>query len=117
MVNFFIAWGVLTLSCWASSTLLPGVRIPDTKDSLVVAAVLGAVSGLLGYLVVLMFGTDDMSVTILEIFAVRSIVIALLFTSLATRLASRMTFASNLSALGCAVLMSGLGTALQYLLG
>ena len=114
--QFVAAWAVLTLSCWASTTLLPGVSIPETKDSLIIAAVLGAISGLVGYLVLLMFGVDSPTLTGIEIFVVRSIVVALLFTVLAERMKPRLVFQSPLSALGCAVLMSGLGTTLQYLM-
>ena len=117
MSQFITAWAVLTLSCWAAMTLLPGVSIPNTRDSLVIAAILGAVSGLVGYLVVLLFGFDNPTLTAIELFVIRSIIVSLLFTILAERMKARVTFKSNLSALGCAVLMSGLGTTLQYLLG
>lgn len=116
VLQFVSAWAVLTLSCWAATTLLPGVKIPDTKDSLVVASILGAISGLVGYLVLLMFGVDSPTLTGIEIFVVRSIIVALLFTILAERLKPRLVFQSNLSALSCATLMSGLGTTLQYLM-
>jgi uncharacterized membrane protein YvlD (DUF360 family) len=116
VLQFITAWAVLTLACWASIKLLPGVNIPDAKDALVIAAVLGAISELLGYLVLLMFGVDNLMLTGIEIFVIRSIVIALLFTVLAERMKPRLAFQSSLSALGCAVLMSGLGTTLQYLM-
>ena len=115
MGSILQSWAVLTIAFWVASAILPGVHIHSIKDAVVVAAVFGLVNVLLGKVTFALIGVGTLGLTFFVSFLGRWLVDTVLLR-LAGQLTPRLTISSFPTAMVCALVMSGVGTSMQFLL-
>jgi putative membrane protein len=115
MAAILISWLVLGLSVWITAMVLPGVRVTGFGGALLVAAVFGVLNWAIGWLLFVAIGVATLGLGFLLAFVTRWLVDAIVL-KITDALTDSLTIKSFGWALGAALMMSGLGTAAQYLL-
>ena len=110
-----ISWLVLAVSVWFTAAVLPGVRVKGFAGAILTAAVFGVVNWLIGWLLFVVIGIATLGLGFLLAFVTRWIVDAIML-KVTDAMTERLTIDGFGWALGAALMMSGLGTAAQYLL-
>ncbi len=105
-MGFLISWGVVTLSLWAASELLDGMKIEGGFfGHLLTAGVFGLLNVLVGWLLFLVLGFASLGLGFLFAFVTRLVVTAILLKA-ADALSSKLTVRSFGTALVAALIMS-----------
>ena len=110
-----ISWLVLAACVWITAALLPGVRVKGFGGAVLTAAIIGVINWLIGWLLFALIGIATLGLGFLLAFVTRWIVDAIVLKA-ADAMTERLTIDGFGWALGAALMMSGLGTAAQYLL-
>ncbi len=114
-MNVLIAWLVLAVSVWITAAVLPGVRVKGVGGAILTAAIIGVMNWAIGWLLFVVIGIATLGLGFLLAFVTRWIVDAIVL-KITDAMTERLTIDGFGWALGAALMMSGLGTAAQYLL-
>jgi putative membrane protein len=109
MVSLLLSWLVLSLSVYVVSVLLPGVTLRKPSDAIIVAAMLGVVNLLIGWLLYVVIGIVTLGIGFLLAFITRWIVNAIILM-LVQSMTHRLEVRGFGTALLAALLMSLIGT-------
>jgi putative membrane protein len=115
-MGILISWLVLSFAVWLTAVLLPGFTIRGGFSSaIVVAALFGVLHFFLGWLFMVVFAIGTLGVALLLAFITRWIITAIILkiTDMTTH---RLEIAGFGTALIAALLMSLLGTGLEWVL-
>ncbi len=114
-MNLLLSWLILAAAIWLTAYLLPGVRVRSVGGAFLVAALLGILNVLLGWLFFTLLTIATLGLALLLAFITRWIVDAILLYMI-----SKFTDAIDIEgfkwALIAALVMSLLGTVGQWLL-
>jgi putative membrane protein len=116
MLEILLSWLILSVAVWLTATILPGVHVQSFGSAVVVAAIFGVLNYLLGWLLFGIIGIATLGLGFLLAFVTRWVVNTLLL-KLTGALTSRFTIDTWGMAFLAALLMSGLGTLGQWLVG
>lgn len=114
-MNLLISWLVLAVSVWITAAVLPGVRVKGLGGAILTAAVFGMMNWAIGWLLFVVIGIATLGLGLLLAFVTRWIVDAIVL-KVTDAMTERLTIDGFGWALGAALMMSGLGTAAQYLI-
>ncbi len=78
MIEFLLSWLVLSFGVWAAAALLPSVHIKSFKSAIIVAAALGVLNVLIGWLLFVIIGIGTLGLGFLFAFLTRLVVSAIL---------------------------------------
>jgi putative membrane protein len=109
MLSLLLSWLVLSLSVYVVSELLPGVILRKPADAIIVAALLGIVNLLIGWLLFFVIGVVTLGIGFLLAFVTRWIVGAIILMLVAA-MTERLEVRGFGTALLAALLMSLIGT-------
>lgn len=109
MISLLLSWLVLSLSVFVVSALLPGVTLRKPSDAIIVAALLGIVNLLIGWLLYVLIGIVTLGIGFLLAFVTRWIVNAIVLM-LVQSMTHRLEVRGFGTALLAALLMSLIGT-------
>jgi putative membrane protein len=109
MISLLLSWLVLSLSVYVVSVLLPGVTLRKPSDAIIVAAMLGIVNLLIGWLLFVVIGIVTLGIGFLLAFITRWIVNAIVLMLVAS-MTHRLEVRGFGAALLAALLMSLVGT-------
>jgi putative membrane protein len=109
MAALLLSWLVLSLSVLIVSAVLPGMTIRRPGDAIIVAAMLGVVNFLIGWLLFVLIGLATLGIGFLLAFLTRWLVNAIVLQLVAT-MTHRLTLRSFGTALLAALLMSLFGS-------
>jgi putative membrane protein len=116
MVELLISWLILSVAVWLTAMILPGVHVKGFGAAIFVAALFGVFNYLLGWLLFTVIGIATLGLGFLLAFITRWVVNTLLL-----KLTDAFTRKFNIDTWGmafvAALLMSGLGTLGQWLVG
>jgi putative membrane protein len=109
MLSILLSWLVLSLSVLVVAAILPGMTIARPLDAVIVAAMLGVVNFLIGWLLFFIIGIATLGLGFLLAFLTRWLVNAIVLQLVAT-MTTRLTVRSFGTALLAALLMSLFGS-------
>ncbi len=109
MIALLISWLVLSLSVYVVAIVLPGVTLRKPSDAIIVAAMLGVVNLLIGWLLYFVIGIVTLGIGFLLAFVTRWIVNAIILM-LVQSVTHRIEVSGFGTALLAALLMSLIGT-------
>lgn len=109
MLSLLLSWLVLSLAVYVVSVLLPGVILRKPSDAIIVAAMLGIVNLLIGWLLFFVIGIVTLGIGFLLAFVTRWIVDAIVLMFVAA-MTERLEVPGFGTALLAALLMSLIGT-------
>ena len=112
-MNVLVTWLVLAAAVWITGAVLPGVRVRGFVGALVTAAIFGLMNWAIGWLLFVLIGVGTLGLGFLLAFVTRWLVDAILL-KLTAALTTRLEVRSFAWALVAALVMSGVGTALEY---
>ena len=115
-MELLISWLILTVAVLITAQVLPGFRVHRFGDALVVAALVGILNLLLGWFFFVVIGFATLGLGFLLAFLTRLVADALVL-KLVDALTTRLTIRSFGTAFLAALLMSALGTAMEWLVG
>jgi putative membrane protein len=114
-MNLLLSWLILSVSVWVTAAILPGIKVRSFGGAIWAAAVFGVLNALLGWLFFTVFTIATLGLAWLLAFLTRWIINAILL-SLTGKLTDALEVRSFGSALVGALVMSLVGTLLQWLL-
>lgn len=114
-MSILISWLVLSFAVWLTAAILPGVRVKNFLSAIVVAAIYGILNFLLGWLLFTVLAVVTLGIAWLLAFITRWIIDAILLV-VTDRVTDRLQIDSFGWALGAALMMSVIGTFLEWLL-
>ncbi|MFW5925992.1 MAG: phage holin family protein [Myxococcota bacterium] len=116
MVELLLSWLILSVAVWLTATILPGVHVRSFGAAVFVAALFGVLNFVLGWLLFTVIGIATLGLGFLLAFLTRWVVntLVLKLTDLLTR---QLTIETWGMAFVAALLMSGIGTLGEWLLG
>ncbi len=114
-MNLLLSWLVLTVAFWITAAVLPGFHIKSFGKALLVAAIFGILNALLGWLFFAVFTILTLGIAWLLSFITRWIINAIML-KITARLTSGLTIDSFGWALLGALMISGIGTLLEWLI-
>jgi putative membrane protein len=112
-MSLLLSWLVLTVAVWITAVVLPGFHLKSFGSALLVAAVFGVLNFLLGWLLFAIFTIATLGLAWLLAFITRWIINAILLV-LTDKLTDRLSIDSFGWALGGALMMSAIGTVLEW---
>ena len=77
-MNLILSWLIMTLAVWATAALLPGFHLKSAKSAILVAAILGILNFLLGWILFAIFTVFTLGLAWLLAFITRWIINAIL---------------------------------------
>ena len=113
-MDLVLSWLVLSFAVWLTDALLPGFHVKNFKSALLVAAIFGVLSFLLGWLLFTVFTVLTLGLAWLLAFVARWIINAILLV-LTDKLTDHLKIDSFGWALGGALMMSVIGTVGEWL--
>lgn len=116
MLQILLSWLILSVAVWLTAAILPGVHVAGFGSAVVVAAIFGVLNYLLGWLLFGLIGIATLGLGFLLAFVTRWVVNALLL-KLTDALTRRIRIDTWGLAFLAALLMSGLGTLGEWLVG
>jgi putative membrane protein len=116
MLELLVSWLILSVAVWLTAVILPGVHVKGFGAAVVVAAIFGVLNYLLGWLLFTVIGIATLGLGFLLAFLTRWVVNTLLL-KLTDALTTRIDIETWGLAFVAALLMSGIGTAAQWLVG
>jgi len=108
-VRLILSWLILSLAVWVTAAVLPGFHIKGPKSALLVAAILGVLNFLLGWLLFAIFTVATLGIAWLLAFITRWIINAILLV-IVDKLTDHLKIDGFRWALGGALVMSLVGT-------
>jgi putative membrane protein len=114
-MNFLVSWLVLSLSVWITAMVLPGFHVKSLGKAVLVAAIFGILNALLGWLFFAIFTVATLGLAWLFSFITRWIINAILL-KITDRLTTGLTIDGFRWALAGALMISVLGTVMEWLL-
>ncbi len=114
-MNLLLSWLILSVSVWVTAAILPGIKVRSFGGAIWAAAIFGVLNALLGWLFFTVFAIATLGLAWLLAFLTRWIINAILL-SLTGKLTDALEVRSFGSALVGALVMSLVGTFLQWLL-
>jgi putative membrane protein len=114
-MSLLVSWLILTVAVWLTAVLLPGFHVRSATAAVVVAALIGVLNFLLGWLLFTVFTIATLGLAWLLAFITRWIIDAIIL-SLADRLTDGLTIDGFRWALAGAFVMSLIGTLGEWLL-
>ncbi|QKT03965.1 phage holin family protein [Ectothiorhodospiraceae bacterium 2226] len=115
MISLLLSWLVLSLSVLVVAALLPGMEVRRPLDAVVIAAMLGVVNFLIGWLLFVLIGIVTLGIGFLLAFITRWVVNAIVLL-LVSKLTHRLHVRSFGTALLAALLMSLIGSVAEALI-
>ena len=115
MMGFLISWALLTIVVFITAAIVPGFRIRGFTGAVLVAALFGILNFLLGWLLFVAIGLGTLGLGFLLAFLTRWIVDAIVL-KMVDALSKSLEIESFGRAFLAALVMSGLGTLLEFLL-
>lgn len=114
-MSLLVSWVILTVAVWLTAMLLPGFHVRSAVAAVGVAALIGVLNFLLGWLLFTVFTIATLGLAWLLAFITRWIIDAIIL-SLADRLTDGLTIDGFRWALAGAFVMSLIGTLGEWLL-
>ncbi len=115
-MSILVAWGVVTLSLWAASELLDGMKIEGGfLGHLLTAGIFGLLNVLVGWLLFLVIGFASFGLGFLFAFVTRVVVTAILL-KVTDALSSKLTVRSFGTAVVAALIMSVVSGVTEWVL-
>jgi putative membrane protein len=115
VTNALVSWLILSVSVWLTAAILPGFEVRGFKGAVIVAAIFGLLSWLLGWLLFVFFGLATFGIGFIFRFVTRWLVMTVLI-KLTDSISDNLTIKDFGTAAIGALIMSGLGTFGEYLL-
>ena len=112
-MGLLISWLLLTLAVLATSAIIPGFRVKGFGSAILVAALIGILNTLLGWLLFAVIGIATLGLGFLLAFVTRWIVNAIIL-KLVDGLTTRLSIRSFGTAMLAALVMAGLGTLFEW---
>jgi len=112
-MRVLMSWLLLSLSFWLTAAILPGFHVSGFGGAIGAAAVFGILNWLLGRLVFVFLGVATLGIGFFLAFLTRWFVMALLL-KFAAALSSSLWIDGFGTAIIGALLLSGIGTLLEY---
>jgi putative membrane protein len=109
MASILVSWLILSVAVYVTALLLPGFSISGAGGAALVAAALGALQWLIGWLLFLLIGVGTLGLGFLLAFVTRWLVTALLLKGIDTMSRSIHIRSFGTALLG-AMIMSAIGT-------
>ena len=114
-MSILLSWLVLTLAVWLTSYILPGFRVEGMGSALLVAALFGILNFFLGWLFFAVFAIATLGIAVLLAFITRWVINAIIL-KIVDALTDRLHIEGCMTAFIAALMMSGIGTAAEWLL-
>lgn len=114
-MNLLLSWLILAVAIWLTAYILPGVRVKSFGGAILVAALLGVLNMLLGWLFFTILTIATLGLALLLAFITRWIIDAILL-SIIDKFSDAIEIDGFKWALIAALVMSLLGTVGQWLL-
>lgn len=114
-MSILISWLILSVAVWITAAVLPGIRVKDFVSAILVAALIGILNFLLGWLLFTVFTIATLGIAWLLAFITRWIINAIIL-KVADAMTDRLTVDGFGWALGGALMMSAIGTLGEWLL-
>lgn len=114
-MNLLLSWLVLSVSVWVTAAVLPGFEVRSFWGAIKVAALLGLLQFLLGWLLFTLLAVGTLGIGLLVAFLLRWIVTALLL-KVTDAFSTSLRIKSFGTAFIGAMLMSGIGTLGEFAL-
>ncbi|HWB81118.1 MAG TPA: phage holin family protein [Nannocystaceae bacterium] len=115
ITSLLISWVVLTLVVLLTAAILPGITVRGFGGALVVAALFGLLNVGIGWLLFIAIGIGTLGLGFVLAFVTRWIVDAILL-KLVDAISGSITIASFGHALLAALVMSGIGTLVDWII-
>ncbi len=114
-MGLLISWALLTIVVFVTAAVVPGFKIRGFTGAVLVAALFGILNFVLGWLLFVVIGVGTLGLGFLLAFVTRWLVDAILL-SIVDTLSASLEIESFGRAFLAAMVMSGLGTLLEFLL-
>jgi putative membrane protein len=114
-MGLLISWALLTIVVFVTAAVVPGFKIRGFTGAVLVAALFGILNFVLGWLLFVVIGFGTLGLGFLLAFLTRWLVDAILL-SIVDALSKSLEIESFGRAFLAAMVMSGLGTLLEFLL-
>ncbi|WP_119155056.1 phage holin family protein [Caldimonas tepidiphila] len=113
-MTLLLSWLILTLAVWLTAYLLPGFHVKSFGSAIMVAALIGVLNVLLGWLLFAFFTVATLGIAWLLAFITRWIIDAIIL-KLVDALTDRLTIDGFRWALAGSFVMSAIGTLGEWL--
>lgn len=113
-MSFLLSWLILTVAVWLTAMLLPGFHVRNFGSAIVVAALIGVLNFLLGWILFAFFTVATLGIAWLLAFVTRWIIDAIVL-KLVDGMSDRLRIDGFGWALAGAFVMSVLGTLGEWL--
>lgn len=114
-MTLLLSWLILSLAVWLTAALLPGFHVKSAGSAILVAALVGVLNFLLGWLLFAFFTVATLGLAWLLAFVTRWIIDAIIL-KLVDSLTDRLTIDGFGWALAGAFVMSAIGTLGEWLI-
>jgi putative membrane protein len=114
-MHVLLDWLILSFAVWLTARFLPGFHVNGFGDAIWVAALFGILNFLIGWLFFVVFTVFTLGIAFLLAFITRWIIDAIILQIVAS-MSDSLNIDGFRWALGGALMMSLLGTAMQWLL-
>lgn len=114
-MTLLLSWLILSLAVWLTAVVLPGIHIKGFGSAILVAALVGVLNFLLGWLLFAVFTIATLGIAWLLAFITRWIINAIIL-KLADAMTDRLTIDGFGWALAGALMMSAIGTLGEWLI-
>jgi putative membrane protein len=115
-MNLLLSWLILSVAVWLTAVILPGFEVRGFKGAVIVAAIYGLLSVLLGKLLFFVIGVATLGIGFVLAFVTKWVVFTLL-VKLTDALSESLTVKSWQTAGLAALLMTGIGEVGRWALG
>ncbi len=105
MFDLLISWAILSLAIWLAAAILPGVKLKTAGGVVFVAALLGILNALIGWVFWVVFAIGTFGIALLLAFITRWVIDAILL-SIIDRFTDRIEIDGFKNAFLAALLMS-----------
>lgn len=114
-MTLLLSWLVLAAAVWLTAAVLPGVHVKSFGSAVLVAALIGVLNFLLGWLLFAVFTVATLGIAWLLAFVTRWIINAIIL-KVADAMTDRLTVDSFGWALAASLMMSAIGTVGEWLI-
>lgn len=114
-MTLLLSWLILTLAVWLTAVVLPGFHVKSFGSAILIAALIGVLNFLLGWLLFAVFTIATLGIAYLLAFITRWIINAIIL-KLVDAMSDSLTIDSFGWALAGALMMSAIGTLGEWLI-
>lgn len=114
-MSFILSWLILAVAVWVTAEVLPGFHVKSFGSAILVAALVGLLNWLLGWIFFAVLAVATLGLALLFAFITRWIINAIIL-KIVDAMTDHLTIDSFGWALGGALMMSALGTIGEWLL-